>query len=367
VLRPELWKPRATGLRSENNAGDYLLIGPEEFLSVATPLLELRRNEGLRVKAVSMEDIYSEFGFGEATPEALGEFLSYAYHEWRSPSPRYVVLLGDATFDFKDALKTGVKNWVPPRMVKTSYLWTASDPSYAAVNGEDILPDLAIGRLPAATIEEARSMVEKIVAYENGVAGLKAAPVVLVADNPDVAGNFAADADEIAAHLSERAVQRIYLNELGVATTRASILRAFDDGASVVGYMGHGGIHLWASENVFNIGDVSSLTPQRQQPLLLLMNCLNGYFHFPYFNSLAEELLKAGNKGAIAAFASSGLSLNAPAHRYHQALVEELFSGRHGRLGDAVLAAQEVYAESGAFPELLSIYQLLGDPALRIH
>ena len=367
VLRPELWKPRATGLRSENNGGDYLLIGPEEFLSVAAPLLELRRSEGLRVKAVSMEDIYSEFGFGEATPEALGEFLSYAYHEWRSPSPRYVVLLGDATFDFKDALKTGVKNWVPPRMVKTSYLWTASDPSYAAVNGEDILPDLAIGRLPAATIEEARSMVEKIVAYENGVAGLNAAPVVLVADNPDVAGNFVADADEIAAHLSERAVQRIYLNQLGVATTRASILRAFDDGASVVGYMGHGGIHLWASENVFNIGDVSSLTPQPQQPLLLLMNCLNGYFHFPYFNSLAEELLKAGDKGAIAAFASSGLSLNAKAHRYHRALVEELFSGRHGRLGDAVLAAQEAYAESGTFPELLSIYQLLGDPALRIH
>lgn len=367
ALRSELQKPRATGLRSENNASDYLLIGPEEFLSVAAPLLELRRSQGLRVKAVSMEDIYSEFGFGEATPEALGEFLSYAYHEWKSPSPRYVVLLGDATFDFKDTLKTGVKNWVPPRMVKTSYLWTASDPSYAAVNGEDILPDLAIGRLPAATIEEARSMVEKTVAYENGVAGLNAAPVVLVADNPDVAGNFVADADEIAAHLGERAVQRIYLNELGVATTRASILRAFDDGASVVGYMGHGGIHLWASENVFNIEDVSSLTPQPQQPLLLLMNCLNGYFHFPYFNSLAEELLKAGDKGAIAAFASSGLSLNAPAHRYHQAMVEELFSGRHGRLGDAVLAAQEVYAEGGTFPELLSIYQLLGDPALKIH
>jgi hypothetical protein len=31
-----------------------------------------------------------------------------------------------------------------------------------------------------------------------------------------------------------------------------------------------------------------------------------------------------------------------------------------------VLAAQERYAETGSFPELLSIYHLLGDPALRL-
>ncbi len=94
------------------------------------------------------------------------------------------------------------------------------------------------------------------------------------------------------------------------------------------------------------------------------MNCLNGYFHFPYFNALSEELVKAEGKGAIAAFSPSGLSLNGPAHRYHQALLQELFNGSHERLGDAVLAAQVAYAETGAFPELLSIYHLFGDPAL---
>ena len=45
------------------------------------------------------------------------------------------------------------------------------------------------------------------------------------------------------------------------------------------------------------------------------MNCLNGYFHFPFFNSLAEELAKAEGRGAIAAFSPSGLSLNGPAMR----------------------------------------------------
>jgi hypothetical protein len=96
------------------------------------------------------------------------------------------------------------------------------------------------------------------------------------------------------------------------------------------------------------------------------MNCLNGYFHFPYFNSLSEELLKAEDKGIIAAFSPSGISLNASAHLYHQALVEEILHHRHARLGDAVLAAQSDYADTGAFPELLSIYHLLGDPALKM-
>jgi len=367
VLHPVVTKPRASRLKNPRNRADYLLIGPEPFLESATPLRELRRSEGLKVQSISIEEIHSEFGFGEPTPESLKDFLSYTYHHWRRPSPRYVVLLGDATYDFKDRLGTGVTNHVPPLMVKTSYLWTASDPGYAAVNGDDILPDLAIGRLPAATVDEARSMVAKIVAYETGDATLNAAPVVLVADDPDRAGNFEADADALVHGVfPNRAVQKIFLSELGATGTRDSILQAFDDGASMVSYLGHGGIHLWASENVFNIRNARSLSAQSQQPLLITMNCLNGYFHFPYFDSLAEALVKANGKGAVAAFSPSGLSLNEPAHRFHEALLVEIFNGNHERLGDAVMVAQEVYAGTGAFPELLSIYHLFGDPALTL-
>ena len=135
-------------------------------------------------------------------------------------------------------------------------------------------------------------------------------------------------------------------------------------------YLGHGGIHLWASENFFNRRDVASLGLQSQQPLLLTMKrtplvdelaCLNGYFHFPYFNSLAEELIKAREKGAIAAFSPSGLSLNGPANLYHQALLQELFNGSHERLGDAVLAAQVAYAETGALGRIESPIERLGE------
>ncbi|GAG34185.1 unnamed protein product, partial [marine sediment metagenome] len=67
-----------------------------------------------------------------------------------------------------------------------------------------------------------------------------------------------------------------------------------------------------------------------------------------------------------AAFSPSGLSLNGPAHRYHQAVLQQLLNADHTRLGDAILAAQKQYADTGAFPELLSIYHLFGDPALTL-
>jgi hypothetical protein len=57
---------------------------------------------------------------------------------------------------------------------------------------------------------------------------------------------------------------------------------------------------------------------------------------------------------------------NNAAQMYHQAVLGEIESGRHSRLGDAILAAQSAYADSGAFPELLSIYHLFGDPSMKV-
>jgi hypothetical protein len=86
----------------------------------------------------------------------------------------------------------------------------------------------------------------------------------------------------------------------------------------------------------------------------------------PNLDSLPEALLKADGRGAIAAFSPSGLSLDGPAHEYHRAVMAELVTGAHERLGDAILAAQRTYADSGLMPEMLAVYHLLGDPATRI-
>jgi Peptidase family C25/Concanavalin A-like lectin/glucanases superfamily/Domain of unknown function (DUF2341) len=365
LLTPRIGSIPPSTLKDRSSQADYLVIGPREFLEAAAPLLERRRAQGLSSRAVAFEEIASEFGHGQPSAEAIRAFLSYAYHSWRRPSPRYVLLLGDATYDPQHFLPTSWPSPLPALWEKTSYLWTASDPALAAVNGEDSLPDLAIGRLPATTREQAETLVSKVLAWEETGQGLSG-NAVLVADAPDQGGDFEADVEDIrSSYLSDRATSTLKVRELG-SEARTAILGAFDGGASLVSYVGHGGSAVWSSANVLNSWDAPSLLAQSRQPVLLTLNCLNGYFVAPNFDALPEALLKAEGRGVVAAVSPSGLSLDGPAHVYHRALMAELTNGAHERLGDAILAAQRDYAETGLMPELLTVYQLLGDPAVRM-
>jgi hypothetical protein len=187
-----------------------------------------------------------------------------------------------------------------------------------------------------------------------------------VADTPDQGGDFEADVEDVrASFLGERSTTTLKVRELG-GGTRAAILDAFDEGASLMSYVGHGGTAVWSSANVLNSWDAASLRGQSRQPLLLTLNCLNGYFVAPNFDALSEALLKVEGRGVVAALSPSGLSVDSAAHQYHRAVMAELVSGANARLGDAILAAQRSYAETGLMPELLTIYQLLGDPGMRI-
>ena len=309
--RPRIAWPVPTTLRDVTNQADYLLIAPRELLGAAEPLLARRQSQGLTTKGVAFEEIAEVFGRGQPSGEAIREFVSYAYHTWRRPSPRYVVLLGDATSDPRRFQATSWASPLPALWAKTSYLWTVSDPALVAVNGEDPVPDLAIGRLPAQTVAEAEALVSKVLAWEESGQDL-GGKAVLVADDPDAAGDFEADVEDIErSFLGGRETEVLKLRELG-ASTRGRVQDAFDGGASLMSYVGHGGSAVWASENVWNSWDPPSLRAQSRQPLLLTMNCLNGYFVAPNFNSLSEALLKAEGRGAVAAFSPSGLSARRP-------------------------------------------------------
>jgi len=59
------------------------------------------------------------------------------------------------------------------------------------VEGNDILPDMYIGRLPVKTATEAQAVVNKIINYElNPPTGTLNQKVLFIADNPDSAGDF---------------------------------------------------------------------------------------------------------------------------------------------------------------------------------
>ena len=122
AARPEILSVAPSGLKDTRHGADYVVLAPRALLDAAAPLIELRRRQGLHAIGVALEDVFSEFGYGEDRPEAIRDFLRYAYHVWRAPSLRYVLLLGDGTYDFKSYLGTGAPNLVPPLQVKTSDL-----------------------------------------------------------------------------------------------------------------------------------------------------------------------------------------------------------------------------------------------------
>ena len=89
----------------------------------------------------------------------------------------------------------------------------------------------------------------------------------------------------------------IAIGNSGDATLVPEAMRLLGDPSPLVR-----GAAVWASENVWNSWDAASLLAQSHQPLLLTMDCLNGYFVAPSYDSLAESLTKADGRGAIAAF-----------------------------------------------------------------
>ena len=141
LLAPRVFFPEPSArLRSTQNQADYVLVAPKAFLDAAQPLLERREAQGLTTFAASLEEIASSFGGGQPSAEAIRDFLSFAYHQWRRPSPRYVLLLGDANHDPRRFNPASQPSPMPFLLQRTSYIWTASDPALAAVNGDDRAP-----------------------------------------------------------------------------------------------------------------------------------------------------------------------------------------------------------------------------------
>ena len=366
LLAPRVAAPEPSTLRATTNQADYILVAPRAFLAAAGPLVERRADQGLTARAVAFEEIASEFGHGQPSAEAIHAFLAYAFQSWARPSPRYVLLFGDSNYDPRRFIATSPPSPLPALWAKTSYLWTVSDPQLAAVNGDDSLPDLAIGRLPAATVEQAQALVAKLIAWEDSGQGLSGA-AALVADNPDIAGDFEAGVRDIASsYLAGHSPQLLLMSELGAADAAAHPRRLELRPQLPQLRRSRRRRRLGERERLELLGRAEPPGPvaaaaARHDELperLLRRTRLR----------LARRVAAQGrgprrHRGLLAERAQS---LDGPAHQYHRALMAALTSGRHERLGDAILAAQKAYAETGLMPELVGVYHLLGDPATEL-
>jgi hypothetical protein len=379
-------KDVAGNLSGTGNGADYILVthrnlGWDEGGAAQPWLTNLkahREAQGLRVKVVGAEDIYDEFSYGIVSPQGIKDFLSYAYSNWVSPAPQYVLLVGDASYDAKDNYGLGTVNYVPTYLAQTPFMGESlTDEWYVRISGNDAIADMDIGRLPASTTAQAETMVNKIISYENTpVLKTWERNTLLVADNQVEGYEILFELmNEDAAGLVPTGMNapfREYLNDYVNPNdlTQSMRNRLNVDGALIWNYSGHGSVQVWAGESIFSTGNVAGLTNSGKLPFAVAMTCLNGFFGYPEgwsWPSLAEVLLRNSNNGAVAAFMSTGMTEPEGQRVLDQALFEGIFKRDYRTLGRAIsYAKQELVANSVALGELGKTFLLFGDPAMRL-
>ena len=343
-------------------AGSQVVVIAHPSLAGAVgPLADLRRQQGHTVSIVLTDDIYDEFSFGDHSPQAIRDFLQTASKNWTT-QPKYLLLTGDASVDPRNFLGFGDFDFVPTRIIPTSQLMTASDDWFSDFSNTG-LPALATGRLPVRTADELRTVVAKIVNYETvNDSGAWTTQVLLVADRNDNA-DFTADTQKIATLLPPwiQATQ-ILVTDLDPGTARAEVLNALNAGELLVNYLGHGSVEVWSGDDLLDDTSAAGLTNAPRLPVFLTFDCLNGFFHDVYTQSLSETLLLNGQGGAVAVVASSALTDAPPQAQLDRKIVQALFQNGGMPLGDAL-----VQAKSGIkVKDVRKTYLLFGDPLLKL-
>lgn len=360
------WK---TSLRQTSDGADYIAIVADEegFVEAMQPLLTHRRQQGLRVTAVSLAQVYDEFGYGRRTPSAIRNFLNYAAGHWEPPAPRFVLLVGDASYDIYDHTRGKNKNLLSSYLVRTAHDgYVTSDNWFVQFEESEEVQAMAIGRFPAQTPGQLQAMVAKTIAYETG-SGDEADwyyNALLVADDES---GFDLAADAIAEILGAGNYQTYKLYVAQNEDIRHEIIGAINRGVGLINYVGHGRETVWGDEAVFGSGDVGMLTNQSRLPILTTFTCPNGAFSNPHVDSLAETLLWVEDGGIVAAIAPSGRAQTAHQLLFADYFYQFLLSDELETVGEVLLEARVAAGEQEpALKDTLHVFNLLGDPALSI-
>jgi hypothetical protein len=356
--RPSTW-------HAASKAHDYLVITHETFTKALAPLVTLRSRQGYGAALVDIADIYDEFSFGQKTPQALKDFVTYARTGWRR-APRYLVLAGDATIDPRDYAGFGDADFVPTKLVPmdTVELESATDDWFADLD-EDGLPELAVGRLPMRSVAHAAAMVAKLVNYDAAPAGAWTKQVVLLSDEDDPTWSFAADSAQLKVLLPAGYTAHEVRAGAGVAAARGVLFPLVEQGQVLVNYIGHGSTYVWGKHaTLLTSTDVTGpWAPGVGLPVVVAMNCLNGLFHSIWGEeSLAETFVRAPAGGAVAAWASSSITHAGSQAVANRAFFRLLFEGLAATVGEAVAGAKQAVADR----DVRRSWIFFGDPALRL-
>ena len=377
----------AVDLHDPSNGADYIIITHHDFITGAQTLADNRAAQGLRTMVVDVDDVFNQFTDGLYHPIAIKAFLKYAYFHWQSPAPAYVLLVGDGHWNFKNYNITNYDSpvytpiYMPPNLVWVDPWQGEVDSSslLAAVAGDDVLPDLAIGRLPVNSAEEMNIVVSKTLGYDRLAPQDWQRRLMFVADNtPDSAGDFVGLSEQAINNYAPKsyAIDRIYENNFGCqnsvpcpAVNYAITSTLNQTGALLVNYVGHGSTFRWSHEKILVNSDVPTLNNLNRLPIILSLTCLDGYWSHPDVlnnSSLMETLLRAPNGGDVASFSPTGLGVASGHDVLQRGFYAAAFTAGAQRLGSAAQAAKLELYTAGHDLDLVNTFTVFGDPALRL-
>jgi hypothetical protein len=376
------------------NTPDFLIVTAPVWQKQAQKLADFRhQNDGLEVAVVTTAQIYDEFGSGQSDPTAIRDLARYLYE--RQPGKlRYLLLFGDASYDFKNNLKAlsplEMTYFVPAYESRESahpVLSFSSDDYFGFLKKEDgewtedysgnHTLDIGVGRLPVKTIAEAEAVLNKLTRYNTKRSrGNWRQKIAFIADDGD--GNLhQMDADYlskiVAKTTSTYDLRKVYVDafpQIGTPVRSPEVSQAIDryvnEGVLIMNYTGHGGSSIWADEQIVTLQNLFNWRNLDNMPLIITATCEFGRYDNPAEVSGAEIAVLSPRGGAIAmlstarpVYASTNLLLN---EAFYQAAFQPQ-NGQMPRLGDLMRATKN-NSFSGVFNRN---FTLLGDPSLRLN
>jgi len=388
IANQNLHRPQPAGM---------LIVTTTTRLDEAGRLAEYhRRRDGIISVVADLRQIYHEFSSGSPDPAAIRDLVKMYHDRARSDStkrPRFLLLFGDATFDYRYRVHENmgyVHSWQSSGSLDPLNTHT-SDDFYGLLDDDEDINDLlqpgridiGIGRVPASSPAEARTMVDKIIRYHEPVSlGPWRSHLSFVADDEDQNLHLT-DAELHAAAIEGIApvwnIGKTYLDayrqESGAGGSRYPLVNSainsrIFNGTLIWNYSGHGGSKRLAQEAILDEDMVDAWRNENRLPLFVTATCDFAPYDNPLERSIGEKLLMSRPSGAIAlmtttrlVFAFSNRVMN---NNYLRAAFQPLPDGSYRALGDAVREAKNYTLQTSGDVVNNRKFTLLGDPAMTL-
>ncbi len=365
---------------------DMIIVTAHEWADEAERLASFRQsNDDLEVLTVTIEEVFNEFSGGKPDVTAIRDLCRHFYGSGRL---KYLLLFGDATYDFRNKKGDGTDpqfySRIPSYQSRESLhpVYTfASDDYFGFLtdgSGEwkedasgDHLLQIGIGRLPVKSREEARRVTDKLIDYASGsVRGKWRNRIAFVADNGD--NNIHQEhADQLAGLVTGSFLpSRIFIDEYPLTATslgnrapavNSEIRRKVNEGSLILNFTGHGDESGWTDEKIFTLADIQALHGYGNMPLFVTATCEFGRYDDPSVVSGAELLLLSPRGAAIGAMTTTRPVFSSTNFSINQAFYNAINQGLT-RLGDIVKTTKN-NSLAGA---LNRNFVLLGDPSMKL-